>query len=82
MPLTFTPLPKFLSFTPVMIWLKFSWLPCRQPGSLRKMAIFWYLPKKLYQKPKNRLVNLTTITPSKEALELAARSEKDPRLVN
>src|SRR5450759_5279911 len=37
--------------------------------------------QKIVSKAEGRLVNLTTVTPSKEALELAKRSEKDPRLV-
>jgi coenzyme F420-0:L-glutamate ligase/coenzyme F420-1:gamma-L-glutamate ligase len=37
--------------------------------------------QKIVSKAEERLVNLTTISPSKEALELAKRSEKDPRLV-
>ncbi len=39
------------------------------------------LAQKIVSKAEGRLVNLTTITPSKEAIELAGRSEKDPRLV-
>jgi coenzyme F420-0:L-glutamate ligase/coenzyme F420-1:gamma-L-glutamate ligase len=37
--------------------------------------------QKIVSKAEGRLVNLATITPSKEALELGKRSEKDPRLV-
>ncbi|MCX6036939.1 MAG: coenzyme F420-0:L-glutamate ligase [Chloroflexi bacterium] len=37
--------------------------------------------QKIVSKAEGRLVNLATITPSKEAIELAKRSEKDPRLV-
>jgi coenzyme F420-0:L-glutamate ligase/coenzyme F420-1:gamma-L-glutamate ligase len=37
--------------------------------------------QKIVSKAEGRLVNLTNITPSKEALDLAKRSEKDPRLV-
>ena len=37
--------------------------------------------QKIVSKAEGRLVNLATITPSKEALELAKKSEKDPRLV-
>ena len=39
------------------------------------------LTQKIVSKAENRLVNLTTITPSKEAVELSGRCEKDPRLV-
>ncbi len=37
--------------------------------------------QKIVSKSEGRLVNLETITPSKEAVDLAKRSEKDPRLV-
>jgi coenzyme F420-0:L-glutamate ligase/coenzyme F420-1:gamma-L-glutamate ligase len=37
--------------------------------------------QKIVSKAEGRLVNLETINPSKEALELANQSEKDPRLV-
>jgi coenzyme F420-0:L-glutamate ligase/coenzyme F420-1:gamma-L-glutamate ligase len=37
--------------------------------------------QKIVSKAEGQLVNLTSVTPSKEALELAKRSEKDPRLV-
>lgn len=37
--------------------------------------------QKIVSKAEGRLVNLATVTPSKEAIELARRSEKDPRLV-
>ena len=81
MPLTFTPLPK---------------IPLIHPGddladilltSLQAARIspedgdILVLAQKIVSKAENRLVNLTTVTPSKEALELAVRSEKDPRLV-
>jgi len=39
------------------------------------------LAQKIVSKAEGRLVNLTTITPSKEAVELSGRCEKDPRLV-
>jgi coenzyme F420-0:L-glutamate ligase/coenzyme F420-1:gamma-L-glutamate ligase len=81
MPLTFTPLPK---------------IPLIQAGddlaeilltSLQAARItpedgdILVLAQKIVSKAEGRLINLTTITPTKEALELAKRSEKDPRLV-
>jgi coenzyme F420-0:L-glutamate ligase / coenzyme F420-1:gamma-L-glutamate ligase len=39
------------------------------------------LSQKIVSKAEGRIINLSTITPSKEAEELALRSEKDPRLV-
>ena len=39
------------------------------------------LTQKIVSKAEGRMVNLITVTPSKEAFELASRCEKDPRLV-
>ncbi len=81
MPLTFTPLPK---------------IPLIQPGDdlaeilLASLQIARITPEdgdilvlaqKIVSKAEDRLVNLKTISPTKEALEIAKQSEKDPRLV-
>jgi coenzyme F420-0:L-glutamate ligase/coenzyme F420-1:gamma-L-glutamate ligase len=81
MPLTFTPLPK---------------IPLIQPGDdlaeilLTSLQIARIAPEdgdilvlaqKIVSKAEDRLVNLNTISPRKEALEIAKVSEKDPRLV-
>lgn len=39
------------------------------------------LAQKIVSKAENRLVNLTQVTPSPEALELAEKTDKDPRLL-
>jgi coenzyme F420-0:L-glutamate ligase/coenzyme F420-1:gamma-L-glutamate ligase len=39
------------------------------------------LAQKIVSKAEGRMVNLSTITPSKKALELAPQTEKDPRLI-
>ncbi len=39
------------------------------------------LAQKIVSKAENRLVNLTTITPSKQAIEISNNIEKDPRLI-
>jgi coenzyme F420-0:L-glutamate ligase / coenzyme F420-1:gamma-L-glutamate ligase len=39
------------------------------------------LAQKIVSKAEGRLVNLATVTPSPAAVELASRSEKDPRMV-
>jgi coenzyme F420-0:L-glutamate ligase / coenzyme F420-1:gamma-L-glutamate ligase len=80
MPLTFTPLPK---------------IPLIHPGddlaeilleSLQAAKItpedgdILVLAQKIVSKAEGRLVNLTTVKPSKEAQELAKQSDKDPRL--
>jgi coenzyme F420-0:L-glutamate ligase/coenzyme F420-1:gamma-L-glutamate ligase len=81
MPLTFTSLPK---------------IPLIQPGddlaeillaSLQAARItpedgdILVLAQKIVSKAEGRLINLSTISPTEEALELAKQSEKDPRLV-
>jgi coenzyme F420-0:L-glutamate ligase / coenzyme F420-1:gamma-L-glutamate ligase len=81
MTLTFTPLPK---------------IPLIRPGDdlveilLNSMQVarvtledgdILVLAQKIVSKAEGRLVNLTSVTPSKEAIELAAQSEKDARLV-
>ena len=81
MALIFTPLPK---------------IPLIQPGDdlgnilLNSLKVAHITPddgdilvlaQKIVSKVEGRLVNLKTVTPSKEAAELATRSAKDPRLV-
>ena len=39
------------------------------------------LAQKIVSKAENRLVNLTTVTPSAQASEIAQKTEKDPRLI-
>jgi coenzyme F420-0:L-glutamate ligase/coenzyme F420-1:gamma-L-glutamate ligase len=39
------------------------------------------LAQKIVSKAENRLVNLTTVQPSEEAMEIAKKTEKDPRFV-
>jgi len=39
------------------------------------------LAQKIVSKAEGRMVNLTTVTPSKRALELAEPTEKDPRII-
>jgi coenzyme F420-0:L-glutamate ligase / coenzyme F420-1:gamma-L-glutamate ligase len=80
MALTFTPLPK---------------IPLVHPGDdlaeilLESLQIakinpedgdILVLAQKVVSKAEGRLVNLTTVKPSKEANDLAKQSEKDPRL--
>jgi coenzyme F420-0:L-glutamate ligase/coenzyme F420-1:gamma-L-glutamate ligase len=81
MPLTFTPLPKIPLIHPgddladILLTSLQSARIAPEDGDILVVA------QKIVSKAEDRMVNLTTITPSKEALELAARSEKDPRLV-
>jgi coenzyme F420-0:L-glutamate ligase / coenzyme F420-1:gamma-L-glutamate ligase len=39
------------------------------------------LAQKIISKSENRLIDLTSITPSQRAIDLAAKSDKDPRLI-
>lgn len=80
MSLTLTPLPN---------------IPLIQPGdnlgeilfnAAQKTGLTWQdgdilvVAQKIVSKAEGRLVNLQTVTPSKAALDLAAASDKDPRL--
>ena len=80
MSLTLTPLPN---------------IPLIQPGgnlgeilfnAAQQMGLTWQdgdilvVAQKIVSKAEGRLVNLETVTPSKAALDLAAATDKDPRL--
>jgi len=81
MSLTFTPLPKIPLVHPgddlvdlLMNSMQFAKVNL-EDGDILVLA------QKIVSKAENRLVNLTTVKPSKEAIELAGRVDKDPRLV-
>jgi len=81
MPLTLTPLPSIPLIRAgdnlsgiILAALRASSLTLQDNDIL-------VITSKIVSKAEGRLVNLTAITPSKEALELATRSEKDARLV-
>jgi coenzyme F420-0:L-glutamate ligase/coenzyme F420-1:gamma-L-glutamate ligase len=81
MPLTLTPLPSIPLIRPgdhlaviILAALHASSLTLHNNDIL-------VITSKIVSKAEGRLVNLTAIMPSKEALELAARSEKDSRMV-
>ena len=82
MTLTFTPLPQMPLIYPgdnLADMLLASIHAARislEDGDILVIA------QKIVSKAEGRLVNLATITPSKEAIELANRCEKDPRLVD
>jgi len=78
----------------VTIWLKSSCKPANlqtcKPANLQTCkpadlqladGDILVLAQKIVSKAENRLINLTTVTPSHEALQLAILTEKDPRLV-
>jgi len=80
MTLTFTPLPKMPLIGPgdnlaelLLASLQIAHITLEDSDIL-------VVAQKIVSKAEGRLVNLATVTPSKEALELAKRSEKDPRL--
>jgi coenzyme F420-0:L-glutamate ligase / coenzyme F420-1:gamma-L-glutamate ligase len=81
MPLTFTPLPRIpliRSGDDLADILLASLQAARitpEDGDILVVA------QKIVSKAEGRLINLTTVSASKEALELAVQSEKDPRLV-
>ena len=81
MTLTFTPLPQMPLIRPgdsLPEMLLASLLTARitlEDGDILVVS------QKIVSKAEGRLVNLATVTPSKDAIELAKRSEKDPRLV-
>jgi coenzyme F420-0:L-glutamate ligase/coenzyme F420-1:gamma-L-glutamate ligase len=81
MPLTFTALPQMPLIRPndnIADMLLVSLQAARitlEDGDILVVA------QKIVSKAEGRLINLTTVIPSKEAIELARRSEKDPRLV-
>ncbi len=81
MTLTFTPLPQMPLICPgdnladmLLASLQIARITLEDGDIL-------VVSQKIVSKAEGRLVNLATVTPSKEAIELAKRSEKDPRLV-
>jgi coenzyme F420-0:L-glutamate ligase / coenzyme F420-1:gamma-L-glutamate ligase len=81
MTLTFTPIPQMPLVCPgdnLVDLLLVSMQTARitlEDGDILVVA------QKIVSKAEGRLVDLATITPTKEAVDLAKRSEKDPRLV-
>ncbi len=81
MTLTFTPLPK-IPLIQVGDDLSEIILNSLQTAKVTlEDGDILVLAQKIVSKAEGRLVNLANVTPSKEALELASRSQKDPRLV-
>ncbi len=81
MPLVLTPLPDFPLIHPgddlagiILQALQSASLLPLKDGDILALA------SKIVSKAEGRLVNLADVTPSPAAIELAARSEKDPRL--
>jgi coenzyme F420-0:L-glutamate ligase / coenzyme F420-1:gamma-L-glutamate ligase len=81
MPLTFTPLPKFPLIQPGDDLAEILLASLQTARILPEDGDILVLAQKIVSKAEGRLVNLTTISPTKEAVELSKRCEKDPRLV-
>lgn len=80
MPLTLTPLPNFPLVQPGDDLAQLICSALEQAGLTLQDGDILVLAQKIVSKAENRFVNLAQVTPSLAALELAARSEKDPRL--
>jgi coenzyme F420-0:L-glutamate ligase / coenzyme F420-1:gamma-L-glutamate ligase len=81
MPLTFTPLPKIPLIQPGDDLVDILFISLQTARITLEDGDILVLAQKIVSKSEGRLVNLTTVVPSKEAMELATRSAKDPRLV-
>jgi coenzyme F420-0:L-glutamate ligase/coenzyme F420-1:gamma-L-glutamate ligase len=81
MPLTFTPLPKIPLIHPGDDLAEILLTSLQSARITPEDGDILVLAQKIVSKAEGRLVNLNNVAPTKEALELAKRSEKDPRLV-
>ncbi len=81
MTLTFTPLPQIPLVFPGDNLADLLLSSIQSARITLEDSDILVVTQKIVSKAEGRLVNLDTITPSKEALELARKSEKDPRLV-
>ncbi len=81
MPLTFTPLPKIPLIHPGDDLAEILLASLQNARITPEDGDILVLAQKIVSKAEGRLENLSSVKPTKEALELAKRSEKDPRLV-
>ena len=81
MSLTFTPLPQMPLIYPGDNLAGILMASIQTARITLEDGDILVLAQKIVSKAEGRLVNLATISPSKEAVALAKRSEKDPRLV-
>jgi coenzyme F420-0:L-glutamate ligase / coenzyme F420-1:gamma-L-glutamate ligase len=81
MPLTFTPLPKIPLIHPGDDLAEIMLASLQNARIAPEDGDILVLAQKIVSKAEGRLVNLTKVKPTKEAQELAKRSDKDPRLV-
>jgi len=81
MTLTLTPLPKIPLIRPGDDLAEILLNSMQSAHITPEDGDILVLAQKIVSKAEGRLVNLNTVQPSKEAQELATRSQKDPRLV-
>jgi len=81
MPLTLTPLPKIPLINPGDDLTEILLNSLQAAHLTLDDGDVLVLAQKIVSKAEGRQVNLNTVKPSKEAVELATRIEKDPRLV-
>jgi coenzyme F420-0:L-glutamate ligase/coenzyme F420-1:gamma-L-glutamate ligase len=81
MTLTFTPIPQMPLVCPGDNLVDLLLVSMQTARITLDDGDILVVSQKIVSKAEGRLVNLATITPNKEAVELAKRSEKDPRLV-
>lgn len=81
MTLTFTPIPQMPLVCPGDNLVDLLLVSMQTARITLEDGDILVVSQKIVSKAEGRLVNLATITPNKEAVELAKRSEKDPRLV-
>jgi coenzyme F420-0:L-glutamate ligase/coenzyme F420-1:gamma-L-glutamate ligase len=81
MPLTLTPLPKIPLIRPGDDLVEILLNSLQAAHVTLDDGDILVLAQKIVSKAEGRQVNLKTVKPSKEAIELATRSEKDARLV-
>ena len=80
MSLTLTPLPGIPLVQPGDDLTELIWASCKRANITLQDGDILVLAQKIVSKAEGRLVNLADVTPSPAAQELAAASEKDPRL--
>ena len=81
MTLTLIPLPRIPFIKPGDDLVRVILTSLERTGLTFQDGDILVIAQKIVSKSEGRLVDLKTVTPSTQAVELAGRSEKDPRLV-
>lgn len=79
--LTITPLLNFPLIHPGDDLVEIIWKALSEISIQLKDGDILVFAQKVVSKVEGRLVNLNTVTPTKYAIELAGKTEKDPRLI-